>query len=75
MNYLVIEIQTSENGDISNIVTAFSDKSTAEQAYHNILAVAAMSDVYIHAASILDIYGNVVESEYYNHINTEATTE
>ena len=64
--FILIELQTS-NGVTANIVTAFEDKLQAESAYHSVLASAATSQVWIHAAVLLDEKGNLLKREFYRH--------
>lgn len=71
MTYIVAELQTNREGVTANITTTYTDRYQAEQKYHSILAAAAVSDVYIHAATILDMYGGVVKSEHYMHETAE----
>ena len=71
MTYIVTELQTNREGATANITTAYTDRYQAEQKYHSILATAAVSNVYIHAATILDMYGSVIKSEYYQHETAE----
>lgn len=75
MKYLVIEIQT--NGDnVSNIVTAYDDRNTAESAYHSILASAAVSSLPCHAAMIVTEEAQVIAGARYKHGSTpEPNTE
>lgn len=67
MKYLVIEIQTQADGTVSNIVTAYDDKNTAESAYHSILASAAVSTLACHAALIVTEEAQVVAGARYRH--------
>lgn len=64
--YILIELQTT-NGQTANIVTAFEDKLAAESAFHSVLASAAISQVGIHAAVLLDEKGNLLKREFYRH--------
>lgn len=75
MKYLVIEIQT--NGDnVSNIVTAYDDRNTAESAYHSILASAAVSELACHAAMIVTNEAHVIMGSRYIHgVEPEVTEE
>lgn len=66
MNYTVIELQTT-NGVTSTITNSYISKNEAEQKFHSILSAAAVSSVDIHAASMIDIYGNVTKCEFYEH--------
>ena len=65
--YTVIELQTNEEGQTSNIVQAYSDRNEAASRYHQILAAAAISDVKKHAAAMLNEDGFCEKSEFYEH--------
>lgn len=65
MNYIVIEMQTS-GGATAAITNTYADYPHAEQAYHTILAAAAVSEVTIHSASMLTERGNLVKYECYD---------
>ena len=66
MTYIVIELQTN-NGTTANIVTTHETRAAAESKYHTILAAAAVSNVEIHAATILTPDGFQLMSQSYNH--------
>lgn len=70
--YIIVELQTN-NGTTANIVTAFEDKLAAESAYHTVLAAAAISQVEIHAAVMMDEYGNQLNRAIYLHQNEQET--
>lgn len=65
--YIVIELQTSANGAVANIVTAFSTLGDAYNKYFTILAAAAVSSVPVHAAVILDNKGMQVAAQAFEH--------
>ena len=65
--YVVLEIQTNSNGTVGNLVTAFSDRSSAESAFHSILASAAVSELPAHAAVLMTNEGSVIDSRCYMH--------
>lgn len=69
MKYLVIEIQTSTDGSVSQIVTVHSTKQEAEQKFHQILSYAAVSDFAYHSAVILNSKGEWEKGETYDHTN------
>lgn len=69
MNYIVIELQTT-NGSTANIVTSHATRESAEAKFHQILASAATSSVETHAAVLLAEDGRSVRAEHYIH-NTE----
>ena len=66
MKYIVMEIQNN-SGVVSTIVNVYDNYLAAQNAYHNILAAAAISTVESHGAVILTSEG--VEQEYrmYSH--------
>lgn len=64
--FTVIELQTTD-GVTSTIVTNHASENEANQKYHQILSYAAVSDIDVHAATILDQYGNLWKNEYYEH--------
>ena len=71
MTYIVIELQTSADGQVANLVYSFDNRAEAEQKYHLILAGAAVSTVPIHAAAILTNTGALLERHVYQHETSE----
>ena len=69
MNFIVIELQTTETTSALNYV--FADRLQAEQKYHEILSYAAVSTVPIHGAVMLTSEGVMINSEYYDHREVE----
>ena len=71
--FIVIELQTINDSQVANIVTAYTDAKVAEQKYHTILAAAAVSALPCHSATMLDEKGRMIKSEYYTHdvVNNE----
>ena len=65
--YIVIEIQTNADGTVGNIVTAYPTRDAAFSKYHQILSAAAISDLPVHSAVILDKYGIKIASQYFEH--------
>lgn len=59
--FLVVELQTAPDGTLASLTTVYDDKAQAESKYHTILAAAALSQLPIHAAVILDNRGSLVE--------------
>ena len=64
--FTVIELQTT-NGTTAAITSTYEDENQAYQKYHQILSYAAVSEVDIHSASVLNEYGNVLKNEFYEH--------
>lgn len=59
--YYVIEIQTNADGTCGNIVTGYTDKLTAEDAFHTLITFINDSKVLVHTAMFIDNKGNHVE--------------
>lgn len=68
---IVIEIQHYNNGRTDCITTTHANQSEAEQKYHTILAAAAVSNVDVHSAVMLDDMGNRIKGESYYHGSLE----
>lgn len=64
--FTVIELQTN-NGTTTAQAFHFDNENQAYQKYHEILMYAAVSTVQVHAATILNEYGNVLKNEFYTH--------
>lgn len=68
--YIVIEIQT--NGEnTATIVNVYASRAQAESQYHTILAAAALSNVQIHAATMLTAEGMELMHQAYIHQQAE----
>jgi hypothetical protein len=68
---IIIEIQHSNDGTNATIVNSYKDQATAEQKYHTVLAAAAVSNVDVHSAVMLDDMGNHIKGESYYHGSLE----
>lgn len=68
MKFLVTEIQTASDGTVAQITSVFDDRPHAESSYHTILAAAALSNLYMHAAIMYTSDGTSIMSGYYTHI-------
>ena len=67
MTYIVVELQTSTDGTVANLVTAYTDRNEAEQKYHLVLSSAAVSTLPAHAAVLLTSDGRTLASQCYKH--------
>ena len=69
--YLVIEIQTYQDGTVGNIVTQHGDFNEAQSKYHAVLSAAAVSQIPCHAAVIMSNEGVVYEDRFFKHGSEE----
>lgn len=67
MKYLVIEIQTDENGIVGSLVNSYDSKEAAESAYLTKRASALVSAVNIHTIMWIDNRGRTYETKTYIH--------
>ncbi len=76
MRYLVIEIQTDENGIVGNLVYSYDSKEAAESAYLAKRTSALGSTVNIHTVMWIDNRGRTYETKTYIHpVVAPETTE
>ena len=73
--YIVIELQVAANGSVANIVTAHATVNEAYSKYHTILSAAAISQVPIHSATILNQCGILIANEFFDHRTPEQEGE
>lgn len=69
---IIIEIQHNFDGTTACITTTHATRAEAEQKYHNTLAFAAVSSVYIHSVVMLDEKGTRIKGETYYHAEVDA---
>lgn len=62
--YIVIEIQ---NGAVGKNVWTYATRDEAFSKYHAVLSVAAVSEVGVHAAVILDDHGQQIAAQAFTH--------
>lgn len=67
MKYIVIEVQTANDGTVAYLATVHETKQDAEQKFHQILSYAAVSDKKYHSAVILNDRGEWIKGETYEH--------
>lgn len=65
--YIVIELQTNADGQVGNIVTAYDTLPQAQNKFYTICAYAAVSDIPVHTAVILDSTGMTVAVQSFRH--------
>lgn len=65
MTYMVLELQTTPDGAVANIITQHDTREEAESKYHTVLAAAAISALPLHAAVLMTSEGVTLENRYY----------
>lgn len=68
--YLVVEMQT-QNGKVSTLNYQYDNMSQAESKYFAILSAAAVSNLDVHAAIIMDCRGVVLKNYFYDRRSNE----
>lgn len=68
MNYVVIEIQTYDNGTTACLTDSFTEKNLAEQKYHTALAAAAVSGLPCHSVIMVTNTGSFMKCETYENV-------
>ena len=65
--YYVIEIQTNADGTHGTLVYDYTDRNQAMAKYHAVLAAAAVSQVLVHACTIMTREGAQIAHEAFVH--------
>ena len=65
--YIVIELQKSADGVVSNLVTSHKTLAEAESKYYSVLASAAISVIPVHSAILVSEEGFPVKHQCYKH--------
>ena len=66
MVYIVIEIQAAAS-TAATLVNSYTDRSLAEQKYHDVLSAAAVSPLVVHSAVMMTEDGTRIKGETYRH--------
>lgn len=67
MKYLVTEIQTFENGAVSNPTYAYDNENSALSKFYSVLSAAAVSKLPTHACMLFTSEGIALKSECFIH--------
>lgn len=65
--YIVIELQTDNEGHTANIVSTKQTEPEAKSAFHSICAAAAISSLRYHTAIVVDPQGRYIARECFEH--------
>ena len=71
MKYIVLEIQTWDTGATSTPAWAYDDLLKAESKFHSVLAAAALSELPMHAAVLMQADGMLLNRGSYEHVQPE----
>ena len=74
-SYVVVEIQTANDGSVASLIYTFADstkteaenKAAAESKYHTVLSYAALSGLKCHSAVLLRNDGAIVNKQAYTN--------
>ena len=73
--YIVIETQTANGATAVVTPEVYADRNEAESKFHTVLAAAAVSNVEVHACTVLNEYGVAVLNGAYHHNPAPASGE
>ena len=73
--FIVIELQTNDSGELGNFVWSFDKKEQAENKYYSVLSYAAVSELPVHSAVMLDEQGSLINSHVFFHKTEEDKNE
>lgn len=65
MKYFIIEIQKNQEGVYSHLITTADTRKAADAAYYGVLQYAALSNLPLHTACLLDETGLVYANKSY----------
>ena len=65
--FIVIELQVNADRQLANIVTPYNTLSEAQNKFYTICAYAAISDIPMHSAVILDASGVLIDRQMFTH--------
>ncbi len=63
--YVVVELQTMEDGKVANLVTQHDTREEAESKFHSVLATAAISGLPVHGAVLMNNHCFVLDTRCY----------
>lgn len=66
--YIVIELQKTPEGMVSNLVTSHDTLAEAESKFYTVLASAAVSTIPVHSAILVSEEGFPVKHRCYKHL-------
>ena len=75
MSYLVVELQTYADGTVGHIEWDFTSQAEAESRFHAVLSAAAVSEVPVHACTLLASDGGLINTACYKHGTNEVEGE
>ena len=73
--FFVVELQTNKDGTAAHLVTQHATKNEALSKYHDILHYAAISELPVHAAVVLDEQGRQIAREAFVKLMPETAPE
>lgn len=75
MKYIVIEIQKFDTGAVSTPAWAYDNINSAWSKYHAVLSAAALSQLPVHSAILVNESGFPIEHKAFEHTQPEPEPE
>ena len=63
--YIVVEIQTNNDGTVGTLVNSYNDRNVAESKFHQVLSAAAISQLPVHSCVLMTNEGFFLDSKSY----------
>lgn len=73
--FFVIELQTNQDGTAGILTWTYPTKNEALSKYHTILSFAAVSDLPVHSAVVIDEQGRQIAREAFVRLMPETAPE
>ena len=73
--YFVIELQTNQDGTTAILTSTYPTKNEALSKYHTILSFAAVSELPVHSAVVIDEQGRQIAREAFVRLMPETAPE
>lgn len=70
--FVVLELQTNKDGSVGSLIYTYNSRAEAESKYHAVLSAAAISNIPVHTAVMMDNRGMNIFSQHYLHEETES---
>lgn len=68
MKYIVMEIQKTDDNTLTHLEDIFDTRAEAESKYYYVLSYAAVSTLRLFSVVLLNEYGELISSKFYENV-------